>query len=217
VYARAKPSDKITIVRSFQRQGHIVSMTGDGVNDAPALQQANIGVAMGLAGTSVAKDAADMILTDDNFSSIIDAIEQGRTIYANIGKFVFFLLSTNVAEVLMMMIAVIVGYDAPLETVTSNVSFLLLFKNFVSLCRFLKVQILWLNLVTDGAPAVALAVELTEPTTMLEGPRNKKEALIEKMMLTGIAIHVCDHIIFHRMEGLAASNLLVFLLRRPVY
>ena len=136
---------------------------------------------MGLAGTSVAKDAADMILTDDNFSSIIDAIEQGRTIYANIGKFVFFLLSTNVAEVLMMMIAVIVGYDAPLETVTSNmnVSFLLLFNNFVSLCRFLKVQILWLNLVTDGAPAVALAVELTEPTTMLEGPRNKKEALIE--------------------------------------
>jgi P-type Ca2+ transporter type 2C len=166
VYARAKPADKITIVRSLQRQGNVCSMTGDGVNDAPALKQANIGVAMGITGTDVAKGAADMVLTDDNFVSIVEAIEEGRTIYANITKFVYFLLSTNVAEVFTILIAIIMGLQSPL----------------------LPMQILWLNLATDGAPAVALAIERTEPGTMQEGPRRKEEPLIEKVMITGIVI-----------------------------
>lgn len=166
VYARAKPADKMTIVRSLQRQGHVVAMTGDGVNDAPALSQADIGVAMGKAGTDVARAAADMVLLDDNFVSIVDAIEQGRTIYANIGKFCFYLLSTNVAEVFVILIAILMGFSAPL----------------------LPVQILWLNLVTDGAPAIALAVELAEPGIMEEGPRDKLEPLLEKVMITGICI-----------------------------
>jgi len=165
VYARAKPSDKITIVRSLQRQGHVCSMTGDGVNDAPALKQANIGVAMG-SGTDVAKSAADMVLLDDNFVTIVAAIEQGRTLYNNIQKFVFYLLSTNVSEVLFILIAVILGYQTPL----------------------LPIQILWLNLATDGAPAIALAVELAEPNIMDEGPRPKTEPIIEKVMVTGIVI-----------------------------
>jgi len=166
VFARAKPIDKITIVRSLLRQGHVCSMTGDGVNDAPALKQASIGVAMGITGTDVAKGAADMILVDDNFCSIISAIEEGRTIYANIGKFCYFLLSTNIAEVFVVLIVVILGYPSPLKTT----------------------QILWLNLVTDGLPAVALAMEKPEPGTMNEGPKPAKEPLIEKLMMTGIFI-----------------------------
>eukprot|EP00457_Paulinella_chromatophora_P000770 gb/GEZN01000770.1/.p1 GENE.gb/GEZN01000770.1/~~gb/GEZN01000770.1/.p1 ORF type:complete len:1195 (+),score=139.50 gb/GEZN01000770.1/:43-3627(+) len=166
VYARAKPEDKITIVRSLQRQGNICSMTGDGVNDAPALKQANIGVAMGMTGTDVAKSAADMILLDDNFVSIIAAIRQGRIIYANIQKFCYFLLSTNIAEVFFMIIAVAIGLQAPL----------------------VPLQILWLNLCTDGAPAVALAVEAAEPGVMQEGPRPKEEPLLSRLMVTGICI-----------------------------
>lgn len=164
VFARAKPADKITIVRSLQRQGEICSMTGDGVNDAPALKQANIGVAMGLTGTDVAKAASDMVLTDDNFRSIVEAIECGRTIYSNITKFVFYLLSTNSAEVLTILIAVIIGLRSPLASI----------------------QILWLNLVTDGAPAIALALEPIEPNIMLQGPRRSSEPLIEKVMAWGI-------------------------------
>jgi Ca2+-transporting ATPase len=166
VYARAKPVDKITIVESFQRQGLIASMTGDGVNDAPALKQANIGVAMGITGSDVAKNAADMVLKDDNFASIVDAVEEGRAIYANIGKFVFFLLSTNVAEVFLILTTSIIGLQTPL----------------------VPMQILWLNLATDGMPAIALAVEPIEPGVMNEGPRLQSEALIEKLMMTGIVI-----------------------------
>lgn len=166
VYARAKPQDKITIVKSFQRKGNVVSMTGDGVNDAPALNAADIGVAMGITGTGVAQGAADMILTTDDFVSIVKAVEEGRTIYANIGKFCYYLLSTNVSEVFFVLIAVLIGYPSPLT----------------------PVQILWLNLVTDGAPAIALAVEPTEEGTMTEGPRSPTEPLIEKLMITGIVI-----------------------------
>lgn len=165
VYARAKPKDKITIVRSLMRQGHVAAMTGDGVNDGPALSQAHIGVAMG-SGTEVARAASDMVLEDDDFCNIVEAIEQGRTIYNNIGKFCFFLLSTNVAEVFIILIAVIMGLQSPL----------------------LPIQILWLNLATDGFPAIALAVESIEPGVMQEGPRDQKEPLLEKVMLTGIAI-----------------------------
>jgi len=123
-------------------------------------------VVMGITGTDVAKAAADMVLVDDNFCSIVEAIEQGRTIYTNIQKFVFYLLSTNISEVLFILIAVILGYPSPLS----------------------PIQILWLNLTTDGAPAVALAVELVEPGVMREGPRPKKESILERVMITGIII-----------------------------
>lgn len=166
VYARAKPVDKITIVRSLQRQGNVCSMTGDGVNDAPALKQADIGVAMGIAGTDVAKGAASMVLTDDSFATIVAAVEEGRTVYANIQKFVFYLLSTNVSEVLFVLIAILMGLQTPLATI----------------------QILWLNLTTDGLPAIALAVEATEPGIMQEGARPKTEPILERIQLTGIAV-----------------------------
>jgi len=165
VYARAQPVDKITIVRSLQRQDNVCSMTGDGVNDAPALKQANIGVAMG-SGTDVARNASDMILTNDNFVSIVTAIELGRTVYSNISKFCYFLLSTNVAEVFVILISTIMGLASPLD----------------------PVQILWLNLTTDGMPAVALAIEKAEPGIMEEGPRPIHESVIEKVMVTGIII-----------------------------
>jgi len=165
VYARAEPFDKITIVESYKRQGHVACMTGDGVNDAAALQGANIGVAMG-SGTDVAKGAADMVLLDDSFATIVAAIEEGRKIYSNICKFVFFLLSTNVAEVFVILIAMLAGLQSPL----------------------VPIQILWLNLCTDGAPAVALALEQAEPGIMDEGPRPLSEPVLEKIQLTGIAI-----------------------------
>lgn len=167
VYARAKPVDKITIVESLQRQGNICSMTGDGVNDAPALKQANIGVAMGITGTDVAKGAASMVLTNDDFCSIVSAVEEGRTIYSNIVKFVYYLLSTNVSEVFFVTIAVIAGFPTPL----------------------VPEQILYLNLVTDGAPALALAVEKTEAGTMSEGPRKPNESLLSKLVIVGVIIH----------------------------
>jgi len=168
VYARAKPVDKITIVRSLQRQGHVCSMTGDGVNDAPALRQANIGVAMGITGTDVAKSASDMVLTDDNFCSIVDAVEEGRTIYLNISKFVFYLLSTNTAEVMLILLAVIIGLPSPLT----------------------PLQILYLNLVTDGAPAIALALEQTEPGLMTQGPRKQNESIVDRFMMVGVMIQM---------------------------
>jgi len=167
VYARAKPVDKITIIESLQRQGNICSMTGDGVNDAPALKQANIGVAMGITGTDVAKGAASMILTNDDFVSIVRAVEEGRTMYNNIQKFIFYLLSTNVGEVFLVLIATLIGYESPL----------------------VPTQILYLNLVTDGFPALALAVEPTEAEVMQEGPRSVNEPMLIPLLLAGILIH----------------------------
>ncbi|DBA00520.1 TPA: hypothetical protein N0F65_006424 [Lagenidium giganteum] len=156
VFARAKPEDKIEIVKSLQRQGLISAMTGDGVNDAPALKESDIGVAMGISGTEVAKGASDMILTDDNFCSIVSAVERGRVIYANIQKFVMFLLSTNVGEIIFIFSMVASGMFLPLE----------------------PLQILILNLFSDGMPAVALGLEKGDPTIMDNSPRPKKQPLI---------------------------------------
>ncbi|RLN92280.1 hypothetical protein BBJ28_00021420 [Nothophytophthora sp. Chile5] len=156
VFARAKPEDKIEIVKSLQRQGLIAAMTGDGVNDAPALKEADIGVAMGIAGTEVAKGASDMILTDDNFVSIVAAVEKGRIIYANIQKFVIFLLSTNIGEILLIFSTIAAGCPLPLEAL----------------------QILILNLFSDGMPAVALSMEKGDPNIMEDRPRPKQQHLI---------------------------------------
>jgi magnesium-transporting ATPase (P-type) len=156
VFARAKPEDKIEIVKSLQRQGLIAAMTGDGVNDAPALKEADIGVAMGISGTEVAKGASDMILTDDNFVNIVAAVERGRIIYANIQKFVMFLLSTNIGEITLIFSSIAAGFPMPLG----------------------PLQILVLNLFSDGMPAVALSLEDGDPQIMEDRPRPKKQPLI---------------------------------------
>lgn len=166
VYARVSPQHKLKIVEALQNRGHVVAMTGDGVNDAPALKRANIGVAMGITGTDVSKEVADMVLTDDNYASIIAAVEEGRIIYANIRKFVFYLLSCNVAEILIIFIAMLVGLPLPLTAI----------------------QLLVLNLVTDGAPALALGMEKGDPDVMKRPPRPVNEPVINREMQLGILV-----------------------------
>lgn len=158
VFARVSPEHKVKIVRAYKANGNIVSMTGDGVNDAPSLNAADIGVAMGISGTDVAKDSSDMILVDDNFSTIVSAIEQGRNIYANIKKSVLFLLTCNLGEVLTMFIALISGMASP----------------------FLATQLLWINLLTDSLPALALGMDPSDPDVMKEKPRDPKESFFAK-------------------------------------
>lgn len=155
VYARVSPENKIRIVKAWQRKGKVVSMTGDGVNDAPALKAADIGCAMGITGTDVAKGAADMTLTDDNFATIVDAVKEGRGIYANIKKVVGFLLGTNIGEVLTVFIAMIAWNKSP----------------------FLSMQLLWINLVTDSLPAIALGMEDVEDDVMDKKPKPKDEGI----------------------------------------
>ena len=166
VCCRVSPAHKTKIVEAMKAHGHIVAMTGDGVNDAPALKRANIGIAMGITGTDVSKESADMILTDDNFASIVSAIEQGRIIYANIRKFVYFLLACNVGEILIVFGAMLMGFPIPLK----------------------PIQLLWLNLVSDGAPALALGMEKGEPDIMKDPPRPPKEPVINADMAIGIAV-----------------------------
>lgn len=160
VFARVSPNHKVMIVKALQETGEISSMTGDGVNDAPALKQANIGVAMGITGTDVSKEAADMILMDDNFTTIVEAVEEGRVIYANIRKFVGYLVSCNVGEVLLIFIAMILGWGSPL----------------------LPIQILWINLVTDSFPAFALGLEKKERGVMDRNPIDPNASIVDKQM-----------------------------------
>jgi Ca2+-transporting ATPase len=166
IFARVSPEHKLRIVQALQTNGEVVAMTGDGVNDAPALKKADIGVAMGITGTDVAKGTADMVLTDDNYASIVAAVEQGRVIYANIRKFVFFLLSSNLAEIMIIFLATLLGLPMPLTVI----------------------QLLLLNLLTDGLPALALAVEKGDPDVMQQPPRPKNEPVINKSMTTGLVI-----------------------------
>jgi Ca2+-transporting ATPase len=166
VYARVSPQHKVRIVEALQSRGHIVAMTGDGVNDAPALKRANIGVAMGITGTDVSKEASDMVLTDDNYASIVSAVEEGRIIYANIRKFVFYLLSCNVAEILIIFLAILAALPLPLTAI----------------------QLLVLNLITDGAPALALGMEKGDPDTMDVPPRPVSEPVINREMQVGILV-----------------------------
>jgi Ca2+-transporting ATPase len=170
VYARVSPEHKVRIVEALKSHGHIVAMTGDGVNDAPALKKADIGVAMGKGGTEVAKEASDMILTDDNFATIIAAVEEGRAIFENIRKFISYLLSSNVGEVISMFVGVML----------SNVlGFIHKGETFLPLTA---TQLLWVNLVTDGFPALALGVDPKNPDIMNRPPRDLREPVISKQM-----------------------------------
>ena len=166
VYARVSPEHKVRIVQAMKNNGGIAAMTGDGVNDAPALKRADIGVAMGITGTDVTKESADMILTDDNFSSIVKAVEEGRVIYSNIRKFVFFLMSCNVGEILIIFLSMLFNWPIPL----------------------LPIHLLWVNLLTDALPALALGTEKKEPGLMQEKPRDPNESIIDRSMVINIAV-----------------------------
>ena len=167
VYARVTPEDKIRIVKSWQRTGAVVAMTGDGVNDAPALKASDVGCALGITGTDVAQSASDMILTDDNFATIVDAVSQGRTVYQNIRKAINFLLSCNVSEIFIVLIAMLVGWGAP----------------------FTAVQLLFVNVVADGLPGFALGREPAEKGIMDEAPIPKNEGIFARGLLQKIAIN----------------------------
>lgn len=189
VYARVSPENKIRIVKAWQRKGQIVSMTGDGVNDAPALKAAGIGCAMGITGTDVAKGAADMTLTDDNFATIVDAVREGRGIYANIRKVVGFLLGTNIGEVLLVFFAMLLWRKTPL----------------------LSMQLLWINLVTDSLPAIALGMEAVEPDVMDHAPKPKGESIFAhglgvRIVLQGAMFAILSMIAFR--VGESATGLL---------
>lgn len=171
VFARVSPEHKVKIVKAFKSHGNIVSMTGDGVNDAPSLKAADIGVAMGITGTDVSKGASDMILTDDNFSTIVSAVEEGRKIYLNIKKSIVFLLSCNLGEILTLFTAILLNWNSPLQ----------------------PIHILWVNLITDSFPALALGVDKTKEDVMNDPPRNPKESIFIKsdkvqLVINGVLI-----------------------------
>lgn len=164
IFARVSPENKVQLVKALGENGEIVAMTGDGVNDAPAIKNADIGISMGITGTDVAKDTADMILVDDNFATIVNAVEEGRVIFANIKKFVSFLLSCNIAEVAIVFLSILFGLPSPLT----------------------PIQLLWLNLVTDAFPALALGVEPAEPGIMKEDPRDPRKSIISGKTRTNL-------------------------------
>jgi len=199
VYARVSPEHKLRVVRAWKKHGDIVAMTGDGVNDAPAIKEADIGIAMGITGTDVTKEVSDMIVTDDNFASIVSAVEEGRGIYDNIRKFVHYLLSCNAGEILVMFTASLIGFPVPL----------------------LPIHILWVNLVTDGLPALALGVDPVDPNIMNRPPRKPDESVVTKpMMLTmlvqGSFIAFCSllafsFVLFVENEGIGRARTAAFI------
>ncbi|MDO5047473.1 MAG: cation-translocating P-type ATPase [Anaerococcus sp.] len=183
IFARVSPENKVQLVKALQQNGEVVAMTGDGVNDAPAIKNADIGISMGITGTDVAKDTADMILVDDNFATIVNAVEEGRVIFANIKKFVSFLLSCNIAEVLIVFLSILFGLPSPLT----------------------PIQLLWLNLVTDAFPALALGVEPAEPGIMEEEPRDPSESIISgptKVSLISQSIFITISVLLAYVIGL---------------
>ncbi len=175
VYARVEPVHKLRIVGALQRNGAIVAMTGDGINDAPALKTADVGIAMGVTGTDVAKEAADIVLADDNFATIVDAIEEGRAIFSNIRKFLRYLLSSNIGEVMTMFFGVLLAWMIGLAAAGGGFALPLL-----------ATQILWINLVTDGAPALALGIDPVSPDIMTRLPRSRREGVLTGRMWSGI-------------------------------
>lgn len=200
VFARVAPEHKVRIVQAFQKRGNVVAMTGDGVNDAPALKTADIGCAMGKSGTEVAKGASDLILTDDNFATIVEAVREGRGIYDNIRKAVHFLLSSNIGEILTIFVAMLLGWAAPL----------------------LPIQLLWVNLVTDSLPAIALGMEPAEENIMERPPRKNTGSLFGdglggRILLEGVMIGVLallafgiGHVYFDQENGYAVGRTMAF-------
>jgi Ca2+-transporting ATPase len=184
VFARVSPEHKLRIVRAHQSRGSVVSMTGDGVNDAPALKQADIGVAMGINGTDVSKEAARMVLADDNFATIVAAVEEGRVVYDNIRKFVQYLLTANLSEILLVLLSIVLGLPLPL----------------------LPIHLLWINLVTDGLPALALAYERAEANLMRHPPRRRDESIFAGGLTR-------DILIFGTLMGVACLGLYIYFLR----
>jgi Ca2+-transporting ATPase len=198
VYARVSPEHKLRVVRAWKGHKEVVAMTGDGVNDAPAVKEANIGVAMGITGTDVTKEVSDMIITDDNFASIVAAVEEGRGIYDNIKKFIHYLLSCNTGEVLVMFVSSLIGWPVPL----------------------LPIQILWVNLITDGLPALALGVDPIDPNVMKRPPRPSSQSVVTKqtamlMLAQGGFIAMCSlaalaFVLFGEGEGLPRARTAAF-------
>ncbi|MHA1873993.1 MAG: cation-translocating P-type ATPase, partial [Candidatus Heimdallarchaeaceae archaeon] len=177
IFARVSPQHKIRIIEALRARGHIIAMTGDGVNDAPALKKADIGVAMGIKGTDVAKEAADIILMDDNFSTIVSAVEEGRGIYDNIKKFVRFLLAANFDELATVTVPILMS----LRDITGKIAI-----------PYLPIHILWINLITDGIPALALSVDPKEPNIMKRPPRNPKKGIISGFLFFIIAASILN-------------------------
>src|SRR5699024_665103 len=179
IFARVTPEHKLKIVQAFQQNDHVVAMTGDGVNDAPAIKASNIGISMGISGSDVTKEASSLILLDDNFHTIKEAIREGRNIYENIRKFIRYLLASNVVEIFVMLVAMLLALPLPL----------------------VPVQILWVNLITDGLPAMALGLDPPERNVMKEQPRNPREGIFSrglgfKIMTRGLLIGLVSLIAF---------------------